>query len=87
MIRAPLAGLLVPILFGGPVAAGHCPPGQFYRLRLNLCVGANTRLVSAYVHIAASRPPGGEPEARPVGKPEGVIPFVLPTLDDWLAPK
>jgi hypothetical protein len=87
MIRAPSAGLLAAMLFVGPAAAGHCPPGQFYRVRLNLCVGVNTRLASAYVHIAASRPPGGEPEAGPVDRPEDVIPFVLPTLDDWPAPK
>jgi len=28
-----------------------------------------------------------EPEARPVGEPKIVIPFVLPTLNDWPAPK
>jgi hypothetical protein len=87
MIRAPLTGLFAAILFVGSATAGHCPPGQFFRVRLNLCVGVNTRLASAYVHIAASRPPGGEPEARPIGKPEDVIPFVLPKLDDWPAPK
>jgi hypothetical protein len=77
-----------------PAAADHCPPGQFYRVRLNQCVGLNTRLASAYVHIAASRlatpgraekvAPRAEPGAGPVGQPE--VRFVLPTLD-WPVPK
>ena len=87
MMRASLAGFLVAMLFVGQAAAGHCPPGQFYRVRLNLCVGVNTSLASAYVHVAPSRPPGAEPEAKPVGKPEDVVPFALPTLDDWPASK
>lgn len=66
-MRAPLAGSLVAMLFVEQAAAGHCPPGQFYRVRLNLCVGVNTRLASAYVHIAPSRPPGAEPACRQVG--------------------
>jgi hypothetical protein len=28
-----------------------------------------------------------EPEAKPAGEPKIVIPFVLPTLNDWPAPK
>ena len=28
-----------------------------------------------------------EPEAKPVGEPKIVIPFVLPTLNDWPAPR
>ena len=97
MTRALLAGLLVALLSAMPAAADHCPPGQFYRVRLNQCVGLNTRLASAYVHAAASRlaTPGSgdkaalpvEPEAKPVGEPKIVIPFVLPTLNDWPAPK
>ena len=86
-MRTSLAGFLVAMLFVEPAAAGHCPTGQFYRVRLNLCVGVNTRLASAYVHVAPTRPPGSEPEAMPVGKSEDVIPFVLPTLDDWPASK
>jgi hypothetical protein len=97
MTRALSAGLLVALLSAMPAAADHCPPGQFYRVRLNQCVGLNTHLASAYVHAAASRlaTPGsgdkaalpGEPEAKPVGEPKIVIPFVLPTLNDWPAPK
>jgi hypothetical protein len=97
MTRALSAGLLVALLSAMPAAADHCPPGQFYRVRLNQCVGLNTRLASAYVHASASRlatPSSGdkaalpvEPEAKPVGEPEIVIPFVLPTLNDWPAPK
>jgi hypothetical protein len=89
MTRALSAGLLVALLSAMPAAADHCPPGQFYRVRLNQCVGLNTRLASAYVHAAASRlaTPGSgdrtglpvEPEAKPVGEPKIVIPFVLPT--------
>jgi hypothetical protein len=82
MTRALLAGLLVALLSAMPAAADHCPPGQFYRVRLNQCVGLNTRLASAYVHAAPA-----EPEAKPVGEPKIVIPFVLPTLNDWPAPK
>ena len=92
--RALSAGLLVAMLSVMPAAADHCPPGQFYRVRLNQCVGLNTRLASAYVHVAASRlampgsaervAPRAEPGAGPVGQPE--VPFVLPTLD-WPAPK
>ncbi|HZZ24848.1 MAG TPA: hypothetical protein VFE60_20715 [Roseiarcus sp.] len=88
------AGLLVAMLSVMPAAADHCPPGQFYRVRLNQCVGLNTRLASAYVHVAASRlatpgraekvAPRAEPGAVPVGQPE--VRFVLPTLD-WPAPK
>jgi hypothetical protein len=97
MTRALSAGLLVALLSAMPAAADHCPPGQFYRVRLNQCVGLNTRLASAYVHAAASRlaTPGSgdmtglpvEPEAKPVGEPKIVIPFVLPTLNDWPAAK
>jgi hypothetical protein len=97
MTRSLSAGLLVALLSAMPAAADHCPPGQFYRVRLNQCVGLNTRLASAYVHAAASRlaTPGSgdrtglpvEPEAKPVGEPKIVIPFVLPTLNDWPAPK
>jgi hypothetical protein len=97
MTRPLLAGLLVALLSAMPAAADHCSPGQFYRVRLNQCVGLNTRLASAYVHAAASRSatPGSgdkaalpvEPEAKPVGEPKIVIPFVLPTLNDWPAPK
>jgi hypothetical protein len=97
MTRTLSAGLLVALLSAMPAAADHCPPGQFYRVRLNRCVGLNTRLASAYVHAAASRlaTPGSgdkaalsvEPEAKPVGEPKIVIPFVLPTLNDWPAPK
>jgi hypothetical protein len=88
---------LVAMLSAMPAAADHCPPGQFYRVRLNQCVGLNTRLASAYVHAAALRlaTPGSgdktalpvEPEAKPVGEPKIVIPFVLPTLNDWPPPK
>jgi hypothetical protein len=97
MTRALSAGLLVALLSAMPAAADHCPPGQFYRVRLNQCVGLNTRLASAYVHAAAWRlvTPGSgdkaalpvEPEAKPVGEPKIVIPFVLPTLNDWPPPK
>ncbi len=93
--RALSAGLLVAMLSVMPATADHCPPGQFYRVRLNQCVGLNTRLASAYVHVVASRlatpgsaeriAPRAEPEAKPVGQPE--VPFVLPTLGDWSAPK
>ena len=55
MTRALSAGLLVALLSAMPAAADHCPPGQFYRVRLNQCVGLNTRLASAYVHAPASR--------------------------------
>src|SRR5271169_2795423 len=54
--RALSVGLLIAMLSVMPAAAAdHCPPGQFYRVRLNQCVGLNTRLASAYVHVAASR--------------------------------
>jgi hypothetical protein len=86
-MRASLAGFVAAMLFVGSAAAAHCPPGQFYRVRLNLCVGVNTSLASAYVHITPSRPPDAEPEAMPVGKSEDVIPFGLPALDDWPALK
>jgi hypothetical protein len=97
MTRPLAAGLLVALRSAMPAAADHCPPGQFYGVRLNQCVGLNTRLASAYVHAAASRlaTPGSgdkaalpvEPEANPVGEPKIVIPFVLPTLNDWPPPK
>ena len=96
-MRALTAGLLVAMLSAMAAAADHCPPGQFYRVRLNQCVGLNTRLASAYVHAAAPRlaTPGSgdktappvEPEAKPVGEPKIVIPFVLPTLHDWPVPR
>ena len=76
----PVSRVLGALLSAMPAAADHCPPGQFYRVRLNQCVGLNTRLASAYVHASASRfaTPGsgdkaalpGEPEAKPVGEPE-----------------
>ena len=53
MTRALLAGFRA-LLSAMPAAADHCPPGQFYRVRLNQCVGLNTRLASAYVHASAS---------------------------------
>ena len=89
-MRALSAGLLVAMLSVMPAAADHCPPGQFYRVRLDQCVGLNTHLAAAYVHVAASRsatPGSAEPEAGPVGKPEAVVPFVLPLLNDWPTPK
>jgi hypothetical protein len=66
MTRPLLAGLLVALLSAMPAAADHCSPGQFYRVRLNQCVGLNTRLASAYVHAAASRSatPGREIRLR-----------------------
>ena len=70
MIRASLAGFLGAMVLVGSAAAANCPPGQFYRVRLKLCVGGNTSLALAYVHVAPSRPPGAEPEAIPGGKSE-----------------
>ena len=67
MTRAVLAGLLVALLSAMPAAADNCPPGQFFRVRLNQCVGLNTRLASAYVHAPASRaatPGSGDRRAR-----------------------
>jgi hypothetical protein len=67
MTRALSAGLLVALLSAMPAAADHCPPGQFYRVRLNQCIGLNTRLASAYVHAPASRaatPGSGDRRAR-----------------------
>ena len=87
MIRASLAGFLATMAFVGSAVAAHCPPGQFYRVRLKLCVGVNTSLALAYVHVTPSRAPGGEPEAIPGGKSENVTPFVLPKPDDWPASK
>ena len=87
MIRASLAGFLGAMVLVGSAAAAHCPPGQFYRVRLKLCVGVNTSLALAYVHVAPSRTPGAEPEAMPGGRSENVAPFVLPTLDAWPASK
>ena len=93
-MRALSAGLLVAMLSVMPAAADHCPLDQFYRVRLDQCVGLSTRLASAYVHVGASRlatpgraervAPRAEPGAGPVDQPEA--PFVLPTLD-WPAPK
>jgi hypothetical protein len=68
MTRVLSAGLLVALLSAMPAAADHCPPGQFYRVGLNQCVGLNTRLASAYVHAAASRlatPGSGDKTALP----------------------
>ena len=87
LIRASLAGFLATMAFVGSAVAAHCPPGQFYRVRLKLCVGVNTSLALAYVHVAPSRTPGAEPEDIPGGKSENVAPFVLPKLDDWPASK
>ena len=69
--RALSAGLLVATLAVMPVAADHCPPGQFYRVRLNHCVGLNTRLASAYVHIGAARlaTPGRAERVAPRAEP------------------
>jgi hypothetical protein len=87
LIRASsLAGFLGAMVLVGSAAA-HCPPGQFYRVRLKLCVGVNTSLALAYVHVAPSRTLGAEPGAIPGGKSENVAPFVLPKLDDWPASK
>ena len=84
MIRASLAGFLGTMVLVGPAAAAaHCPPGQFYRVRLKLCVGVNTSLALAYVHVAPSR----TPDAVPGGKSENAAPFVLPKLDDWPSSK
>ena len=88
MIRASsLAGFLGAMVLVGSAAAAHCPPGQFYRVRLKLCVGVNTGLALAYVHVAPSHTPGAEPETIPGGKSGNVAPFVLPKLDDWPASK
>ena len=94
MTRAPSAALLIAMLAATPAAAAHCPHGQFYRVRLHQCVGLNTRLAWAYVHVAEAprlatprSRAESEPEAKPVGVPEAVVPFVLPLLDDWPTPK
>jgi hypothetical protein len=87
LIRASLAGFLGAMVLVGPAAAAHCPPGQFYRVRLKLCVGVNTSLALAYVHVASSRTPDAVPEAVPGGKSENAAPFVLPKLDDWPSSK
>ena len=70
LIRASLAGFLATMVFVGSAVAAHCPPGQFYRVRLKLCVGVNTSLALAYVQVAPARMPGTEPDAGPVGKPD-----------------
>jgi hypothetical protein len=57
------------MVFVGSAVAAHCPPGQFYRVRLKLCVGVNTSLALAYVQVASARMPAAEPDAGPVGKP------------------
>ena len=87
LIRASLAGFLATMVFVGSAVAAHGPPGQFYRVRLKLWVGVNTSLALAYVQGAPARMPGAEPNAGPVGKPEDIVPFVLPTLDAWPASK
>ena len=100
VMRALSAVFLVAMLAATPAEAAHCPHGQFYRVRLNKCVGLNSRLAWAYVRVAAASrlvaPRGAErtaprvepePEAKPVGEPETVIPFVLPLLNDWPTPK
>jgi hypothetical protein len=84
---ASLAGFLGAMVLVGSAAAAHCPPGQFYRVRLKLCVGVNTSLALAYVHVTPSRTPAAEPEAMPGGKSENAAPFVLPKLDDWPSSK
>jgi hypothetical protein len=86
--RAFSPALLVAMLAATPAAAADCPYGQFYRVRLHQCVGLNTRLASAYVHVAeaqhlAAPRNHAEPEANPVGEPKAVVPFVLPLLNDW----
>ncbi len=86
-MRASLAGFLGAMVLVGSAAASHCPPGQFYRVRLKLCVGVNTSLALAYGHVAPSRTPGAEPEVMPVGKSENAAPFVLPKLEDWPSSK
>jgi hypothetical protein len=55
MTRAVLAGLLVALLSAMPAAADNCPPGQFFRVRLNQCVGLNTRL--AWASLASAHRP------------------------------
>jgi hypothetical protein len=87
LIRASLAGFLGAMILVGSAAAAHCPPGQFYRVRLKLCVGVNTSLALTYVHIPPSRTPAAEQQAMPGGKSENVVPFVLPKLDDWPSSK
>jgi hypothetical protein len=87
LIRASLAGFLGAMVLVGSAAAAHCPPGHFYRVRLKVCVGVNTSLALAYVHVAPSRTPGTEPEAMLGGKSENAAPFVLPKLDDWPSSK
>ena len=86
-MRASLVGFLGAMVLVGSAAAAHCPPGQFYRVRLKLCVGVNTSLALAYVHVAPSRTPGAEPEAMPGGKLENAAPFALPKLEDWPSSK
>jgi hypothetical protein len=92
MNRAFSAALLIAMLTTTPAAAARCPHGEFYRVRLHQCVGLNTRLAWAYVHVAeaprlATPTSPGELQAKPVGEPEAVVPFVLPLLNDWPTPK
>jgi hypothetical protein len=92
MTRAFSAALLVAMLATAPAAAASCPHGEFYRVRLHQCVGLNTRLAWAYVHVAeaprlATPSSPAEFQAKPVGEPETAVPFVLPLLNDWPTPK
>jgi hypothetical protein len=94
MTRASSAAVLVAILAAMPAAAGDCPHGQFYRVRLHQCVGLNTRLAWAYVHVAEAprlatprSRADPEAEAKPIGESGAGVPFVLPLLNDWPTPK
>ena len=95
-MRSRTSWLLAAALASSPAAA-HCPSGQFYRVRLDRCVAADSGLARAY--LAASRPPaarssaliaalpGPAPEPPKLGadrldRAEIIhIPFVLPSLD------
>ena len=73
----------VAMLAASPAFGAHCPPGEFYRVRLNQCVPVESRLALAYLH--PQRGPAGQPRATGslVGSPVDVPapPFVMPALE------
>jgi hypothetical protein len=69
-------------LMSAPATAAHCPPGQFWRVSLNRCVGVHSRLARAYeprpaIRLVTLRPAPPQP---PAPQPDPAIKFLRERL-------
>jgi len=58
--------IIAAVIAASPALAAHCPPGQFYRVRLDECLSSSSPLARPYRYTAsAGKKIVTPPEARP----------------------